>query len=313
MATPESGGHPLGPGSAGISFEGDDVFDAEVGKPPAADGLVRRTAGLSARLDRINWDFVERPAAPALEGVHPYPAKFNRGSNIMMRAAAAVASLGLLTTSVEAEESNPAWHYCGPSAAWLRAHHQEYQYGRHWVKDHCVPRPAPKASGPSKRLVPPQHRSRMSPVSTALYPVPETPSAILHTLGEYISSEFPDLLIGQNTGLSLSRARGNGAIIGGFLGNEQTRTDEEQTNQTDDCPYSCDPVKAMGGPKLSRPDVALGSLVLFLASMYLSDRGLDRRRFGVQHIGCWVLAVIGGCFFILAVLPIVLKVMWPVI
>jgi hypothetical protein len=52
------------------------VLDAEVGNLPAPDGLVRRVGGLSARLDKINWDFVERPAPSALEGVHPYPAKF---------------------------------------------------------------------------------------------------------------------------------------------------------------------------------------------------------------------------------------------
>ena len=38
--------------------------------------MVRRAAGLSARLEKINWDFVERPTPSALQRIHPYPAKF---------------------------------------------------------------------------------------------------------------------------------------------------------------------------------------------------------------------------------------------
>jgi hypothetical protein len=82
---------------------------------------------------------------------------------------------------------------------------------------------------------------------------------------------------------------------------------------TDDCPYSCDPVKAFGGPKLSRPDIFFGSLVLFLAAMYFSDKGLERRPFGVQHVCCSLLAVIGGVIFGLAGLPYVLRIIWPLI
>ena len=52
------------------------MLDAEVGKLRAPDGLVRRAGGLSAGLDRINWDFVERPKTSAVESIHPYPAKF---------------------------------------------------------------------------------------------------------------------------------------------------------------------------------------------------------------------------------------------
>jgi hypothetical protein len=51
-------------------------------------------------------------------------------------------------------------------------------------------------------------------------------------------------------------------------------------------------------------------LVLFLAFMYFSDRGLDRRPFGAQHVICWLLAVISGCFFTLAVVPMVLRAVW---
>jgi site-specific DNA-methyltransferase (cytosine-N4-specific) len=52
------------------------VPDAEVGERPASAGLARRATGLSARLDQIDWDFVDRLAPSTLEGVHPYPAKF---------------------------------------------------------------------------------------------------------------------------------------------------------------------------------------------------------------------------------------------
>jgi hypothetical protein len=47
-----------------------------------------------------------------------------------------------------------------------------------------------------------------------------------------------------------------------------------------DCPYSCDPIKALGVPKLSGREFALGGLVILFAAMYFSDKGLERRRFG---------------------------------
>jgi len=79
------------------------------------------------------------------------------------------------------------------------------------------------------------------------------------------------------------------------------------------CPYSCDPIEALGGPVLHSPYLALGGLVIFLAAMNLSNRGLKRRPFGAQHIGGWFVAVLGGCLFTFAALPYVLGLIWPLI
>lgn len=77
------------------------------------------------------------------------------------------------------------------------------------------------------------------------------------------------------------------------------------------CPYSCDPIEALSGLKLSGPKAALGGLVFFLAAMYFSDKGLERRPFGAQHIGCWLMAMIGASVFIAAVIPFILRAVWP--
>lgn len=35
-------------------------------------------------------------------------------------------------------QSFPAeYHYCGPSEAWIRAHHKQYRHQKFWVIDHC--------------------------------------------------------------------------------------------------------------------------------------------------------------------------------
>jgi hypothetical protein len=69
----------------------------------------------------------------------------------------------------------------------------------------------------------------------------------------------------------------------------------------------------MGGPQLSRPYIAFGSLVFFLAFMYLSERGLDHRPFGTQHIGGWFGTVIAGCVFVLSVWPLLFRIVRPFI
>jgi hypothetical protein len=43
--------------------------------------------------------------------------------------------------------------------------------------------------------------------------------------------------------------------------------------------------------------------MLFLAAMYFSNRGLERRPFGAQHICCWLLTIISGLVFGIAGLP----------
>ena len=52
------------------------MLGAEMEDRPVTAGLTRLTAELATRLDGINWNFVVRLAPSALEGVHPYPAKF---------------------------------------------------------------------------------------------------------------------------------------------------------------------------------------------------------------------------------------------
>lgn len=102
-------------------------------------------------------------------------------------------------------------------------------------------------------------------------------------------------------------------IIGRALGNYDAGRDSDQAQYANNCPYECDPVKAFGGPKLSRAEFALGFLVPFLAFVYLSDRALERRPFGTQHLIYWLLAVISGCFVILSLIPLVLRAVWPFI
>ena len=103
------------------------------------------------------------------------------------------------------------------------------------------------------------------------------------------------------------------SVIGGLLGDHQVKPDENEAEYPHDCPYSCDPIQAMGGPNLASPSIALGGLVTFLAAMYLSDRGLERRPFGAQHVGYWLFAIIAGCVCVLAALPIILRAIWPFI
>jgi hypothetical protein len=102
-------------------------------------------------------------------------------------------------------------------------------------------------------------------------------------------------------------------IIGGFFRNDDATDNSKQGEETKRCPYSCDPVQALGGPKLSRPEIAFGALVLFLATMYFSNKGLERRPFGTQHVGCWLLSVIAVSLFAVSVLPIILRAIWPMI
>jgi hypothetical protein len=102
-------------------------------------------------------------------------------------------------------------------------------------------------------------------------------------------------------------------IVGSLFGDQHARSNGDQAGHANSCPYSCDPIEAAGGPNLRSPYIALGGLVIFLAAMYLSNRGLERRPFGAQHIGCWLLAVIGGCLFTIATLPTMLGIIWPLI
>jgi len=99
-------------------------------------------------------------------------------------------------------------------------------------------------------------------------------------------------------------------VVSSKLGYNQRTDDAEGTDQTDNCPYGGDPIKAFGDPKLSRPEFALGGLVIFLAEDF-SDNGLEPRRFIPQLVISCMLAVFGGCVCFLAVVPMILHFVWP--
>ena len=73
-------------------------------------------------------------------------------------------------------------------------------------------------------------------------------------------------------------------VVSGNLGYNQRADNAERTDRTHDCPYSCDPIKALGGPELSGPEFALGGSVIFFAAMYFSDKGLKQFPFGSRRL-----------------------------
>jgi hypothetical protein len=75
-------------------------------------------------------------------------------------------------------------------------------------------------------------------------------------------------------------------------------------------PDAYDPIEALGDPKLSRPELALGGLVIFLAKDF-SDNGLKPLRFIPQLVIFRMLAVFRGCVCFLAVMPTILHFVWP--
>jgi hypothetical protein len=99
-------------------------------------------------------------------------------------------------------------------------------------------------------------------------------------------------------------------VVGGDLGYDQRTYDAKGTDRTDNCPYGGDPIEALGDPKLSRPEFALGGLVIFLAEDF-SDIGLGPRPFTPELVICCLLAVFGGCVRFLAVVPMILHFVWP--
>jgi len=94
-------------------------------------------------------------------------------------------------------------------------------------------------------------------------------------------------------------------VVSRNLGYNQRTYDAEGTDCADNCAYSGDPIEALSDPKLSRPQFALGGLVIFLAKNF-SDNGLEPCQFILQLVICWTLAVFGGCVCFLAVVPMIL-------
>jgi len=99
-------------------------------------------------------------------------------------------------------------------------------------------------------------------------------------------------------------------VVSGNLGYNQRTYDAKGTDRTDNCPDGGDPIESVGDPKLSRPEFALGSLVIFLAEDF-SDNGLEPRPFTPQLVICWMLAVFGGCVCLTTVVPMILHFVWP--
>ena len=73
-------------------------------------------------------------------------------------------------------------------------------------------------------------------------------------------------------------------VVSGNLGYKQRTDNAERSDRANDCPYSRDPIKALGGPKLSRREFALGGLLILFAAVYFSDQGLECRPFGWRYI-----------------------------
>ena len=85
----------------------------------------------------------------------------------------------------------------------------------------------------------------------------------------------------------------------------QRTYDAKGTDRTDNCPDGGDPIESFGDPKLSRPEFALGGLVIFLAEDF-SDNSLKPRPFTPQLLIFWLLAVFGDCVCFLAVVSMIL-------
>jgi hypothetical protein len=63
-------------------------------------------------------------------------------------------------------------------------------------------------------------------------------------------------------------------VVSGNLGYNQRTYDAKGTDCSENCPYGGDPIEVFGDPKLSRPEFALGGLVIFLGKDF-SDNGLE--------------------------------------
>src|SRR5215469_2036623 len=108
----------------------------------------------------------------------------------------------------------------------------------------------------------------------------------------------------------ISRNQGHMRVVSGNLGYNQRTYDAKGADRTDNCAYGGDPIEAFGDPKLSRPEFALGGLVIFLAEDF-SDIGLGPRPFTRELVICCLLAVFGGCVCFLVVVPMILHLVWP--
>ena len=78
------------------------------------------------------------------------------------------------------------------------------------------------------------------------------------------------------------------SVVSGFFSDKKTESHEQQPNNTYNCPSECDVIQALGGPKLSRPEIALPSLVFFLIFAYLAR--IVASSTGARQIpafGCW--------------------------
>jgi hypothetical protein len=90
-------------------------------------------------------------------------------------------------------------------------------------------------------------------------------------------------------------------VVSGNLGYNQRTDNADRTDRTHNCRDSGDSIEALGGPKLSASEFALGGLMLFFAATYSLNQRLERRPFRWRHIACCLLVVGGGCVDFLVV------------
>lgn len=74
-------------------------------------------------------------------------------------------------------------------------------------------------------------------------------------------------------------------VVSGSHGYHQRADNAQRTDRTDDCPYSRDPVEALGGPKLSGREFALGGLLIVRCDVFLgSGSGTPPIRLAPRHL-----------------------------
>lgn len=111
----------------------------------------------------------------------------------------------------------------------------------------------------------------------------------------------------------LSQTQRVARVIDSDFGDNERSDNSKRADKRKTCPYGCDPIQAMRGPNLARPEIFLGGLVLFLTGGYFSQRGTDRGLFCVKHIGFWLVMVVGGICVTGAGVPFILRLICPLL
>lgn len=102
-----------------------------------------------------------------------------------------------------------------------------------------------------------------------------------------------------------------GSVAYRFPGKDEAETNKQKSHKGDNCPYGCDPIQAMGGPKLPTPEIPLmGAVACFFGNRFLW-RGLSRGLWR-SHLAGWLLIFFGSGALILWVVPFGTKLLWCV-